>query len=252
VAVAGWTIPSGAPDSEETMKHLLLAGCCVLASLCAIAQEGAPAGTMKKAESGPAVKAEPLDPAAEAWIQMLAKRIVDAQPLVRDSAIAGLERIGKPALPTLNALASGSDKALAEAAKKLADRITRGPQPGEGRFAQGGGERNFGPDIDALAKEMKLDDQKTQKLKDLRKASQDRMRETFEAVAAGDVTREEAREEMNQYREEMKKELRKFLTEDEAKKVEESFSRGWGGRRGGGGGGGGAGGEGGGGRRRPQ
>jgi hypothetical protein len=230
------------------MKRTLFAACCVLASFCAVAQEGAPAGAARKPESAPAAKPEPLDPAAEAWIQMLSKKIADSQPLVRDSAIAGLERVGKPALPTLNALVSGSDKALAEAAKKLVERINRGPQ-------QRGGGNPFGAEaIDKLSKEMNLDEKKTQKLKDLQKVAGDKMRETFESVAAGDLTREEAREEMTAVREDMKKELRKFLSEDEAKKVEESLTpRGFGGggmRRGGGEGGGG-GGEGGGGRRRP-
>jgi hypothetical protein len=230
------------------MKQTMTAACCLLVSFCALAQEGAPAGTLKKAESGPVAKPEPLDPNAEAWIQTLAKRIVDAQPIIRDSAIAGLERIGKPALPVLNKMASDSDKALADAAKKLADRISKGPQPGEGRGQGGGFADRMNERVDALVKDLKLDDQKAQKLKDLQKAAQDRMREGMEAMRNGDLTREEFAEEMRQYREEAGKELRKFLSEDEAKKVEESL-RGpgaGGGRRGGG-----QGGEGGGGRRRP-
>jgi hypothetical protein len=230
------------------MKRTLIAGCCVLASFCAVAQEGAPAGAAKKPESAPVAKAEQLDPAVEAWIQMLAKKIADSQAHIRDSAIAGLERIGKPALPTLNALATGSDKALAEAAKKLVERINRGPQ-GPGRQAGFG---NMNERVDQLSKEMGLDEKKTQKLKDLQKTATDKMRETFESVAAGDLTREEAREEMNAYREDLKKELRKFLSEDEAKKVEDSLLRG--GMGGGGmrrGGGDGQGGGEGGGRRRP-
>jgi hypothetical protein len=230
------------------MKRMLIAGCCVLASFCAVAQEGAPAGAVKKPESAPAAKPEALDPAAEAWIQMLAKKIADSQPLVRDSAIAGLERVGKPALPTLNALVSGSDKALAEAAKKLVERINRGPQPGQQRGAAA-----FGADrIDSLAKELGLDEKKTQKLKDLQKTTMDKFIEAGEAVRAGDMTREEAAAERAQIIDDAKKELSKFLTEEEAKKVGESLLRGpgMGGgmrRRGEGGGGGGEGG----GRRRP-
>ena len=33
------------------MKRMLIAGCCVLASFCAVAQDGAPAGAAKKPES---------------------------------------------------------------------------------------------------------------------------------------------------------------------------------------------------------
>ena len=51
------------------------------------------------------------------------------------------------------------------------------------------------------------------------------MRESMDAMRNGDMTGEEIREEMKQYREEAGKELRKFLSEDEAKKVEESLRR---------------------------
>jgi hypothetical protein len=225
----------------------LIAGCFVLASFCAVAQEGAPAGAAKKPESAPAAKPEPLDPAAEAMIQTLSKKIADAQPLVRDMAVAALERAGKAALPTLNAIASGSDKALAEAAKKLVERINRGP----GFANQRNAGNPFGPErIDQLAKEMGLDEKKSQKLKDLHKATTDKMRDTWESVAAGDLTREEAREEVTQAFDDAKKELRKFMSEDEAKKVEESLFRRQGGGMGGGmrrGGGEGGGGD----RRRP-
>jgi uncharacterized protein with von Willebrand factor type A (vWA) domain len=208
------------------MKRTLIAACALVASFTVLAQEGAPAGVAKKAESAPA-KVEQLDPAAQAWVETLAKRIVDSNAVIRDSSIAALERVGKPALPTLNALVSGSDKALAEAAKKLVDRINRGPQ-GQGRMAGGPGAM-----AENISKELKLDEQKTQKLKDLEKAVRDKTREAFEAVAAGDLTREEAREEMKQNMEDMKKELRKFLSEDEAKKVEESLGRMGGGMGGG-------------------
>ena len=229
------------------MKRTLIAACALIASFTVLAQDGAPAGLAKKAESAPA-KVEQLDPAAQAWVETLAKRIVDSNAVIRDSSVAALERVGKPALPTLNALVSGSDKALAEAAKKLVDRINRGPQRGR---PLAGGPGNMAENI---SKELKLDEQKTQKLKDLEKAMRDKTREAFEAVAAGDLTREEAREEMKQNMEDMKKELRKFLSEDEAKKVEESLGRMGGGmgggRRGGQGGGEGGGGEGG--NRRPR
>jgi hypothetical protein len=206
------------------MKHLMMIVCCMLACLGVVAQEGAPAGTAKKPEAAPAAKAEQLDPAAEAWIQMLAKRIADANQLVRESAVAALEKIGKPALPTLNGMTSSPDKAVADAAKKVVESINRGPQRAAAGAGRGPGQ--FGAErIAALAKEMGLDEQKTQKLNDLHKSMMDRARDGFEAVQAGDITREEFREEMTQHREEMKKELRKFLSEDEAKKIEDSFGR---------------------------
>lgn len=240
------------------MKSTLFVISCVLASsFCAIAQDGAPAGTMKKAESAPVAKPEPLDAETQAWVDTLSKRIANPQPLIRDSAIAALERLGKAALPTLDVLATGADKALADAAKKLTEKINRGGgQPGD-RGQRGG---NLSERVDNLVKDMKLDDQKTQKLKELQKAGMERMRESMDAMRNGELTGEEFREEMKLYREEVGKDLRKFLSEDEAKKVEESLlpnmRGGMGGgerRRGGGEGGqgGGEGGQGGGGRKRP-
>lgn len=222
------------------MKRMMIAGCCVLASFCAVAQDGAPAGLAKRAESAPTAKPEPVDPALELWCQTLAKKLADAQPAIRSSAEAALLHVGKPAIGTLTALSTGSDKALADAAKKLIDRINRGPQRGPGGFQNA---------MDDLAKELKLDEAKTQKLKDLQKASMDKIRETMESVRSGDMTFEEAREERKVILEDAKKDLRKFLSEDEAKKVDEAVQRMWqggmGGRRGPDGGG-----EGGGERRR--
>src|SRR5262245_33754154 len=114
------------PYPRNPMKRMMIAGCCVLASFCAVAQDGAPAGLAKKAESAPTAKPEPVDPALELWCQTLAKKIVDAQPAIRSSAEAALVQIGKPAIGTLTALSTGSDKALADAAKKLIERINRG------------------------------------------------------------------------------------------------------------------------------
>src|SRR6188768_2431673 len=148
------------------MKRTLIAACALVASFTVLAQDGAPAGLAKKAESAPA-KVEQLDPAAQAWVETLAKRIVDSNQVIRDSSIAALEKVVKPAIPTLNALVSGSDKALAEAAKKLVDRINRGPQGGPGRMGGQGMAEN-------ISKELKLDEQKTQKLKDLEKAVRDK------------------------------------------------------------------------------
>ncbi len=224
-----------------------------LAGLVA-AQDGAPAGSgAKKQDAKPAPAAEKpqdakkpgeaaaLDPEAEAWVDTLAKRIASTNTVVRDSASAGIEKVGKPALPILNKYATGTDKALADAAKKLAEKIQKGPQgPQGGGFAQRGAEQ-----IDKLAKDMNLDEAKTQKLKDLQKKASDKMRENMDAMRNGDMTREEMMAEMQTFQTEMKSELRKFLSEDEAKKVEESVRGmfgggrmgGGGGRRGGGGGG---------------
>lgn len=223
------------------MKRLTLSVMFLALAGFVLAQDGAPAGSgakpvppPKEAPKQDAKKAEvaPLDPAAEAWVDTLAKRIADANQVIRDSAVAGVEKVGKPALPILNKYATGTDKALADAAKKLVERINRGPQS-----AGPMGRQNTADAVDKVAKDLNLDEKKTQKLKDMAKAVQDKMRDSFESVRNGDTTREEAMAEMQTYREEMKAELRKFLTEDEAKKVEESLVPQRGGRMGGGGGG---------------
>lgn len=235
------------------MKKLPIALVMALSAVVAVAQEGAPAGAPKKAAAPAAAQdaAKPaaLDAAAEAWVKTLAAKIADGNTVIRDSSVAAIEKVGKPALPVLNALATGTDKALADAAKKLAERIEKG-QTGNDRRAMAGGQMKT---VDDVAKELKLDDKKTEQLKELQKTAQDKMREMMEAMRSGELSREEMMSEMQAFRDELKGDLRKFLSEDEAKKVEESLGgsimggRGMGGGRGGQGGGGGRRGGGGGG-----
>lgn len=227
------------------MKKLPIALVMALSAVVAVAQEGAPAGAPKKA-AAPATAAQDaakpaaLDAAAEAWVKTLAAKIADGNTVIRDSSVAAIEKVGKPALPVLNALATGTDKALADAAKKLAERIEKG-QTGNDRRAMAGGQMKT---VDDVAKELKLDDKKTEQLKELQKTAQDKMREMMEAMRSGELSREEMMSEMQAFRDELKGDLRKFLNEDEAKKVEEALGgsimggRGMGGGRGGQGGGG--------------
>ena len=228
------------------MKKLPIALVMALSAVVAVAQEGAPAGAPKKA-AAPATAAQDaakpaaLDAAAEAWVKTLAAKIADGNTVIRDSSVAAIEKVGKPALPVLNALATGTDKALADAAKKLAERIEKG-QTGNDRRAMAGGQMKT---LDDVAKELKLDDKKTEQLKELQKTAQDKMREMMEAMRSGELSREEMMSEMQAFRDELKGDLPKFLNEDEAKKVEEALGgsimggRGMGGGRGGQGGGGG-------------
>ena len=227
------------------MKKLPIALVMALSAVVAVAQEGAPAGAPKKA-AAPATAAQDaakpaaLDAAAEAWVKTLAAKIADGNTVIRDSSVAAIEKVGKPALPVLNALATGTDKALADAAKKLAERIEKG-QTGNDRRAMAGGQMKT---LDDVAKELKLDDKKTEQLKELQKTAQDKMREMMEAMRSGELSREEMMSEMQAFRDELKGDLCKFLNEDEAKKVEEALGgsimggRGMGGGRGGQGGGG--------------
>lgn len=232
------------------MKKLPIALVMALSAVVAVAQEGAPAGAPKKAAAPAAAQdaAKPaaLDAAAEAWVKTLAAKIADGNTVIRDSSVAAIEKVGKPALPVLNALATGTDKALADAAKKLAERIEKGQTGQDRRGMMAGGQMKT---VDDVAKELKLDDKKTEQLKELQKTAQDKMREMMEAMRSGELSREEMMSEMQAFRDELKGDLRKFLSEDEAKKVEESLGgsimggRGMGGGRGGQGGGGGGGGR---------
>ncbi len=225
-------------NEVDTMKKLPFAIVMALSAVVAVAQEGAPAGApaKKPVAAQDAAKPAPLDAAAEAWVKTLAAKIADSNVVIRDSSVAAVEKVGKPALPILNAQATGTDKALADASKKLAERIEKGT-PARGAMAASGQKS-----LDDIAKELKLDEKKTEKLKETQKAAQDKMREMMEAMRSGELSREEMMSEMQAFRDELKTDLRKFLSEDEAKKVEESLGgsimggRGMGGGRGGQGG----------------
>jgi hypothetical protein len=230
------------------MKKLTTALCCLTLTLAAVAQDGAPVGAPKKddkAATPPALaKAEPakqdakLSKEAEEWVTTLAKRITDKDAVIRDTSIAGVEKAGKPALPILNILATGQDKVLAEAAKKLAEKIEKGA-PAAGRMDRTAA-------VDDLAKKLNLDEKKTQKLKDAQKTSQDKFAEIMDAMRNGEMQRDEVRAAMEEAREEIKSDLKKNgFTDDEIKQIEQSMMQGrrmgggGGGRRGEGGGGGG-------------
>lgn len=225
------------------MKKLTTAVCCLTLSLGAFAQEkeGAPVGAPPKKDPGApppaAAKAEPakqdaakLSPEAEAWLTNLAKRITDKDAVIRDTAIAGVEKGGKASLPILAILATGQDKVLAEAAKKLAEKIEKGPQP-----------QQFGRQTTAdLAKKMNLDEKKTKKLEESVKASQDKMTEIMDAMRNGEMQRDEIRGAIEEARDEIKADLKKSgFSDDEIKQIEDNFLRGGGMRMGGGMGGGG-------------
>ena len=154
----------------------------------------APRPARRRSPSRRRAKAEPLDPAAEAWIQMLAKKIADSQPLVRDSAVAG---------------ARESRQARAADAERARERLRQGSRGGREEARRADQSRPAaGPaawPVPAtwrahrqLAKELKLDEKKTQKLKDLQKALTRQDARGLRSRAAGDLTREEAREEMKQ------------------------------------------------------
>ncbi len=226
------------------MKKMLALFACVGLSTLSFAQDK-PAGD-KPAEKAPAPAAKPeaakATPEAEALMLALAKKLADKDGMIRDMSEAALLKAGKASLPTLNALASGQDKDVAAAAKKLADRIEKGGDRPQGGMRGGDATAR----LDNLAKDMKLDEKKTQKLKDAQKSATDKMAEIREATGNGEMSREEAMAAMMEAREEIKTDLKKSgFSDDEIKKIESSLLGG--GRMGGGGGRGGRGGQGGGG-----
>ena len=232
------------------MKKMLALFACVGLSTLSFAQDKPAKPTEKPAAPAPAapaagkVEAVKASPEAEALMLALAKKLADKDGMIRDMSEAALLKAGKASLPTLNALASGQDKDVAAAAKKLADRIEKGGDRPQGGMRGGDATAR----LDGLAKELNLDEKKTQKLKDAQKAATDKMGEIREATMNGEMSREEAMAAMMEAREEIKTDLKKSgFSDEEIKKIESSLL---GGRMGGGrgqGGGGGRGGRGGGG-----
>jgi hypothetical protein len=234
------------------MKKTAITLCVLGLSAFVVAQEKPSSDAPKKDAPAPAKKTDATPAAegkqdaekpsadAEKMMEALAKKLTTTDKLIREMSEAALLKAGKAAVPTLNVLATGQDKPLADAAKKLVERIQRGA---ERPATAGGGQGGANERMEKLIKDLNLDEKKTQKLKDLQTSARDRMREIMESVGSGEMSREEAGAAMQEAREEMKGDLKKSgFSDEEIKKIEDSFrpGRGQGGgmRRMGGGGGG--------------
>jgi hypothetical protein len=216
--------------------------------------EAKPAAT----EAKPAAEATAAkDPALEAWIQVLVKRLGDQNAAINTSVTSGLVAIGAPAVPALQAIAAGSDEAQAKAAKDVLAQIERrGRRPGQPGGAEGrpGGAQS----AQALLDSMNLDKDTRAKAEKARVALEEKTRELFTQMQDGELSREEMREAFRELREKAEAEMKGLLGDENFEKYRSSMGGGrmggrmgggeggqpGGGRRGGGQGGGGQGGGG--------
>jgi len=214
------------------IRRAALLALVVVIAPALVAQDPAPPVT-----AAPAAKAEvAVDPVIEAWVKILCAKIADANQTVRQSAQQGLVTVGKPAIAQLQALAAGSDQAVAAEAKRVLDRIERMGQ--RGQDGRPGARQGGAAQTDQLMKDLGLNSEQEAKAKSLLDENRQKSREIFSQIQDGTLTREEARAAMEELRAETDKQLKGVLSEEQFKKYEETMrnSGGMGGGQGGPGG----------------
>lgn len=170
----------------------------------------------RPAAERPDQESPPADPAVQAWVQTLVRRIADSHPGIRRSAREGLVALGKPALPALRQHAASADPEVATAAKELIRRIDRG---GRGMRRQGEGARERpGGGVPRLLADLGLDEAQKSKIKELFERGARKRRELFQDMRDGALPREEMRAALRDLQAESVKTLEGVLTEEQLAK----------------------------------
>jgi hypothetical protein len=175
------------------------------------AQEQDPA-TPPAAERSEQVDAS-VEPAVQAWVQTLVRRIADAHPGIRRSAREALVALGQPALPALRQHATSSDPEVAAAAKEVMSRIDRGGGGRRGR-SEAPGPRPGGGAMRLLA-DLGLDDAQKKTIKELMESGARKRRELFQDMRDGTLSREEMRAALRDLQAESMKALEGVLNEEQ-------------------------------------
>lgn len=191
----------------------------------------------------PATEPAAQDPALDAWLQVLVKRLGDQNAQIHSSVVAGLVSVGPPAIPSLQKVAEAGDEAQAKAARDVIAQIERrGRRPGgEGAIGLGRGAQGSA----ALFDSMNLDKDARAKAEKAERDTQERTRELFTQMQDGELSREEMREAFRELREKAEADMKKILGDENFEKYRQSMGGRFGGRFGGGEGGRPGGGEGG-------
>ncbi|MEE9391058.1 MAG: hypothetical protein V3W41_00980 [Planctomycetota bacterium] len=174
----------------------------------------------------------------EKWITTLGEGAQQKHAKIRSSAFAGLIAVGKPALKLLKVLRANSSEIVKASAARAIRRIERGGENrGRGRNRGQNRGRNRSASQDpkvlgaSLAKDLKLDAEKSKKLTKVLVEAQARRREVMQQMRDGEISREELREEMKEMREDLQEQFAGFLAPEQAKTVLRKMT----GRRGAGG-----------------
>ena len=213
---------------KKTSLVVVLAALVCATALPAQIVFGEPKSAPETKEKPQEEKAAPaLDSAVEAWIQVLVKRLGNQNTKINSSATRALVTLGKDAVPTLKKIADSGDSAQAKAAKEALAQIERGNR------RRGGNRRSTGEFLKSLG----LDEKTIKKAEALRSSSQEEVRDLFQQMQDGEMSREEMREAMGEMRRKQQEKLKEVLGEENFKKYQKEMGgrRGFGGRRRGGG-----------------
>jgi hypothetical protein len=201
-----------------------------------------------------------IDSTVEAWVQELAKHFNDKNPIIRQSARAGLVGAGQAALPALRKIAEGNDDA-ADIARMMVSHVERrrhesfgsllGRQllrrtwvppaekpkgrtaeakkpekPAEAKKPQAESQKPPLPRARVLRgrllRDLQLDDKQRAKVAEIVAANQKKVRELAQKVRRRDIDRDKLRGEIDKLQEGLRKDLKEVLTEEQFKKVEEA------------------------------
>ncbi|MCZ6601736.1 MAG: hypothetical protein O6952_01880, partial [Planctomycetota bacterium] len=163
-----------------------------------------------------------VDPDVEFWVLILAQRLADENPTIRNSAQKALVAVGRAALPTLRNMADTWDADTADQAEKVIKWIHKAGR--DRRLKDGAGLDGLDRMWKTVKKSDMTDDQIAQ-LKDLHQAHMDQARGIREQVKEGVLDREAARSSIAALREQLKGELGRFLTPDQLEKFRKMRDR---------------------------
>ncbi|MCZ6691572.1 MAG: hypothetical protein O7H41_18460 [Planctomycetota bacterium] len=153
-----------------------------------------------------------VDPDVEFWVLILAQRLADENPTIRNSAQKALVAVGRAALPTLRNMADTWDANTAEHAEKVIKWIQKA---GRDRRLKDGAGLDGLDRIWKAVKKLDMSDDQIAQLKDLHQSHMDEARIIRQQVKEGVLDREAARASMAALREQLKGELGRFLTPDQ-------------------------------------
>jgi hypothetical protein len=194
------------------------------------------------------------DAAVEAWVQELAKHFSDKSRIIRQSARAGLVGAGAAALPVLRKIAAGDDDA-ADIARMLIRQIDHRPhglaglehkhlprhhraaplakQRGEAKKApekkkpENESRRPMSAAVSGLGvlhgrllKDLNLTNQQKTKVAAILTTNRNKVRELLRKVHRRDFDREKMRSEIEKLKEDLQKDLKAVLTEEQLKKLD--------------------------------
>lgn len=179
------------------------------------------------------------DPQLEAWVKTLTDKMNDPHDAIRESARAAIVAVGPPAAQVLAKLAEGSD-AKAFTAQRLLQQIARGgavggrdPNARDGGGREPGGREPAGRDpggrdanplptlLGRLLGELKLTPQQQELVAKVVEGFGARMRENMDRVRGGELDRTTVRDAMLKANDEATAALRKVLTAEQNKRLDE-------------------------------